>query len=216
MIKFPKKLVSDRPKIKDVLQSIWNEFIYGGHLLSLGASSIVFTSALLLEIKITWDCLLMVYLGMESAYLYNRYKDFKKDLLTNPERTRYLERYISKIPLIICIFAALIVGLLIHFTNLKAILFTLFLLLMSFLYSKIFKALTAKILGFKNIFVSLMWGSLVIFLVVYYSLPLQTSVLLVFLFVFLRFFINTSFFDIKDIESDKKENTVRESRKLLL
>mgnify|MGYP001562821980 CR=1 FL=1 len=74
--------------IEKILKTIWKEFVYGGHLLSLGAASIVFTSAILLEIKITWDCLLVVYLGAQIIYLYNRYKEFKKDSLTNPENIK--------------------------------------------------------------------------------------------------------------------------------
>lgn len=192
-------------KIDVILKSIWNEFVYGGHLLSLGALSIVFTSAILLKIKITWDCLFIVYLGMQSAYLYNRYKDYKKDYLTNPERTKHFEKYVSKIPIIIGIFILIIILMLFYFSTPKILFFGLFLLLMSLLYSKIFKNFTKKIVGFKGFYVSLMWASLVLFLVIYYSFSLQLSVLLIFIFIFSRLFINIFFFDIKDIESDKKE-----------
>ena len=76
-------------KLKKILNSIWNEFVYGGHLLSLGAVSIVYTASILLDIRITWDFLLVVYLGTESVYLYNRFKEYKVDFLTNPERTEH-------------------------------------------------------------------------------------------------------------------------------
>lgn len=189
-----------------ILKIVWDEFIYGGHLLSLGASSIVFTSAILLGIKITWDCLVIVYLGMQSAYLYNRYKDFKKDYLTNPERTKHFEKYVSKIPIIIGIFILIIILMLFYFSTPEILLFGLFLVLMSLLYSKIFKDFTKKIPGFKGFYVALMWASLALFLIVYYSFSFKISVLLIFIFIFLRLFINIFFFDIKDIESDKKEN----------
>ena len=39
--------------MKNKLKIILDEFIYGGHLISLGASSVVFTSAILLKISIT-------------------------------------------------------------------------------------------------------------------------------------------------------------------
>jgi 4-hydroxybenzoate polyprenyltransferase len=188
-----------------ILKNIWNEFVYGGHLLSLGASSIVFTSAVLLGIKITWDCLFIVYLGMQSAYLYNRYKDFKKDYLTNPERTKHFENYISKIPIIIGIFILIIILMLFYFSTPKILFFGLFLLLMSLLYSKIFKKFTKKIIGFKGLYVSLMWASLSLFLIFYYYSPLNLSLFLVLVFIFLRWIINTNFCDIKDIEGDKEE-----------
>ena len=158
-----------------ILKIVWDEFIYGGHLLSLGASSIVFTSAILLGIKITWDCLVIVYLGMQSAYLYNRYKDFKKDYLTNPERTKHFEKYVSKIPIIIGIFILIIILMLFYFSTPEILLFGLFLVLMSLLYSKIFKDFTKKIPGFKGFYVALMWASLALFLIVYYSFSFKTK-----------------------------------------
>jgi 4-hydroxybenzoate polyprenyltransferase len=65
--------------------------------------------------------------------------------------------------------------------------------------------LTQKIVGLKVFFVALMWGLLVLFLAVYYSASINLALFLFSIFVFLRWFVNTSFFDIKDIEADKKE-----------
>lgn len=191
--------------ITKFLKSIWNEFVYGGHLLSLGAASIVFTSAILLGIKITWDCLLVVYLGAQIIYLYNRYKEFQKDSLTNPERTKHIKKYIKYTPLIIFCFIVILVGILIYFNKIVSLFFGLIMLFLGLFYSISLKNLTKKIIAFKTIFVSLMWALLVIFLAIYYSFPLNLAVVLVFVFIFLRLFINTNFFDIKDIESDKKE-----------
>lgn len=190
-----------------IVKLAWNEFIYGGHLLSLGAVSIVFTSALLLEIKITWDCLLVVYLGMHSAYLYNRYKEFHKDYETNPERTNHFKKNINKLPIVIVFLSTLLALILILNNNPKVLFLGLILFSISLLYSKGkgFKSLTQRVPGFKNLFVALMWGTLPLFLVFYYSFPITPSLFLLIIFVFLRFFINTSSFDIKDIESDKKD-----------
>lgn len=191
--------------LKRIFYLIWQEFIYGGHLLSLGAVSIVFTSAILLKIEVTWDCLLVVYLGMHSAYLYNRYKEFHKDYLTNPERTKYIKRVINRIPFIITSFSVLLVLILVLYSKLTVLFFGLFLFAVSLLYSKVFKNVTQKIIGFKNIFVSLMWASLPFFLFFYYSFQVNISLLIIAAFVFLRLFINTNSFDVKDIESDKEE-----------
>jgi len=191
--------------VKKIFTSIWNEFIYGGHLLSFGAVSIVFTSAILLGIKITWDCLLVVYLGCQIIYLYNRYREFEKDILTNPERTRHIEKYIKYTPLIILFFLLIIVGLLLYLNKTIVLLFSLILLFLGLLYTTVFKGLTKKTPAFKSFFVSLMWALLAIFLILYYSFPLNLAVIFIFIFIFLRWFVNTGFFDIKDIESDKKE-----------
>ena len=191
--------------IEKILKSIWNEFIYGGHLLSLGAVGIVFTSAILLEIRITWDCLAVIYLSVQSAYLYNRYREFKKDYLTNFERTQYLEKKIAIIPLIVFFFTVLFTIILLYFSKLSVLVFGFLLLLLGLLYSKFFKSFTKKIIGFKNFYVSFAWSLLIIFLVFYYSAQLTLSFYFVFVFVYFRLFIHEAFFDIKDIESDKKE-----------
>ncbi|MCK4520728.1 UbiA family prenyltransferase [Candidatus Parcubacteria bacterium] len=192
--------------IEKILKFIWNEFIYTGHFLSLGAVSIVFTSAILLGIKITWDCLLVVYLGIHSAYLFNRYKELKIDLSTNPERTLYLQKHIKYIPFIISFYALLMTVILVFFNKTSVIIFGLVLFLIGLLYSIFLKECTKKIIGFKNYFVSLMWTLLIIFLAFYYFYPLNLTLILILIFVYLRCFMDTNFYDIKDIESDKKEN----------
>ena len=69
-------------EIKKILKFIWDEFIYGGHLLSLGGTSVTFFSCILLNIKITLDCLFIVYLIVYVVYLYNRFKEIDIDCLT--------------------------------------------------------------------------------------------------------------------------------------
>jgi len=194
--------------IKKIISSIWNEFVYGGHLLSLGAMSIVYTSSVLLNIKITWDFLVIAYLGTYTPYLYNRYREFNKDFLTNPERTKHIEKYVKYIPIIISFFVLVIIVIFLYFNKILALLFALFLLLFSFLYSKYFKEFTKKIFGFKDFFVSLFWSLIVILLAIYYSSPLNLALFLMLIFVFLRWVINTSTFDIKDIENDKRDNLI--------
>ena len=57
------------PKIKKISKLILDELIYGGgHLQSLGAASIVFASALLLRVEITWDILVVSYLFVYIIY----------------------------------------------------------------------------------------------------------------------------------------------------
>lgn len=192
-------------KIKRIFRLIWNEFIYGGHLLSLGAVSIVYTSAVLLNIKITWDFLVITYLGIYTPYLYNRYKEFNKDFLTNPERTEHIKKYVKYIPLIIIFFLIIIVGIFLYFNKITALLFAIFLLLFSFSYSILFKGISKKIVGFKNFYISLSWALLGILLAIYYSFSFNLTLFLIIIFIYLRLFLNTISFDIKDVENDKKE-----------
>lgn len=193
-------------KIKQILRFAKDEFIYGGHLLSLGAASIVFTFAILLDIKITWDFLLIVYLITHTVYLCNRFIEFEKDFLTNSNRTQHVKKYIQYSFFIIFCFILIIVILLLRFGNFLSLIFGLLLLLFGIFYSLFFKNLTKKIIGFKNFYVSFFWALLVIFLIFYYSFFFNLPVFFLFSFVFLRWLINTIFFDIKDTESDKKDN----------
>ena len=191
--------------IEKIVNSIWNEFVYGGHLLSFGAVSIVYTASILLDIRITWDFLLVVYLGTESVYLYNRFKEYKVDFLTNPERTEHIKKYVKYIPFIIFLMTFSAIVFVVYFNKISALTFGLLLLIIGLLYSLFFKKITEKIIAFKSFFVSLMWSLLVLFLAIYYSAPINLALFLFSVFVFLRFFVSVSFFDIKDIKTDKQE-----------
>lgn len=191
--------------IEKIVNSIWNEFVYGGHLLSFGAVSIVYTASILLDIRITWDFLLVVYLGTESVYLYNRFKEYKVDFLTNPERTEHIKKYVKYIPFIIFLMTFSAIVFVVYFNKISALTFGLLLLIIGLLYSLFFKKITEKIIAFKSFFISLMWSLLVLFLAIYYSAPINLALFLFSVFVFLRFFVSVSFFDIKDIKTDKQE-----------
>jgi hypothetical protein len=181
-------------KIKKLFESIWNEFVYGGHLLSLGAVSIVYTAAILLGIKITWDFLVIVYLGIYTPYLYNRYKEFNKDFLTNPERTKHIGRYVKYIPLMISFFTLIIIGIFLYFNKIPALLFAIFLLFLSFSYSILFKGLSKKIVGFKNFYISLSWALLAVLLAIYYSFSLNLAIFLIVIFYFFEISFKYNFF----------------------
>ncbi len=192
-------------KTEQILKFVWNEFVYGGHLISLGSVSVVFASAILLSIPVTWDFLIIAYFITYTIYLYNRFKELEEDLLTNPERTRHIKVYIKYVPRFVFFCTMIIVTMLICFGNLLSIAFGLSLLLFGLLYSIIFKKITKRVIGFKNFYVALVWTLLIVFLIIYYSFSLSPSLFLVLIFVYLRCFMGTSFYDIKDIESDKKD-----------
>lgn len=193
-------------KIEQILKFARDEFVYGGHIFALGATSVVLVSAILLDIKITLDFLVIVYLITYIVYLYNRLKEFKKDYLTNSDRTKHIRLYIKYVPFIVFSSTLIIIVILFYFGNFLSIVFGLSIFLLGILYSLFFKEITKKIVGFKNFYVALVWSLLVMFLAVYYSFSLNLSIFFIFIFIFFRCFISTSFYDIKDIESDKKDN----------
>lgn len=193
-----------KTKIGKILEFLKNEFVYGGHLLSLGAASIVFTAAVLLDIHITWDFLLIAYLVTYIDYSYDRMVGLKHDILTNPLRTRHINSYIKFFPAIILAAALMIAVIMILYGNLYSILLVFLMILGGLLYATSFKKMTQKITGFKSLYVSLVWSSLIVLLSLYYDFPLNVAVILIFLFVFLRWLINVSFCDLKDLEADRK------------
>ena len=195
--------------VKRTLKAIWKEFIYGGHLQSLGAASIVFVSGILLKIDITWDILFVTYLTFYPLYLYNRFKEIKIDYLTNPQRTEHLKVYINQTPLILLLVILVLIGALIYFSNIWALIFSLLLVFFGLLYTTTFKNFTKKIPLFKNFYVAISFALLVFFPVIYYSYPLTNILifgLLIFgVFVYLKAFMMQILLDLKDIASDKKE-----------
>ena len=196
-------------KLKNVFKFILKEFVYGGHLQSLGAASIVFVSAVLLNIKVGWDCLFIIYLIFYSAYLYNRFKELKIDYLTNPQRTEHFKRYISRAPIILFFVISVLIGGLVYFSNLWALIFGTLLLIFGFFYTTFFKKITKRIPLFKNLYVSTFFASLVFFLIVYYSYAMTFSLtigaLAFAIFVYFKAFIMQILLDVKDIESDRKQ-----------
>ena len=193
-------------KIKKFLRFVFNEFIYGGHLQSLGAVSIVFVSGILLKIQITWDILLVTYLLFYPLFIYNRFKEINIDYLTNPGRTQYLRNHLKATQIIFYFVIFILVISLIYFSNFLALIFSLFVLVFGILYTLAFKKITKKICCFKDLYIAAVFALLPFFLLVYYSYSLLSiNVLLLSLFIFLESFLMPAFLDIKDIESDKKE-----------
>lgn len=191
--------------IKKILNSIWDEFVCGGHLISLGAVTIILTSAILLDINVGLEFLIIIYLVSFNSLLYNRYRERQADSLTNVQRTKILEKYFRHINLIILLSGLTLILIFIYHQKITVFLFVIFFFILAFLYTQYLKKNTNKIIAFKNVCFSFITGLLVILLSLYYSYPLLSlPLLLIFLFVFLRMFVNTVFLDIKDVESDTK------------
>lgn len=189
-----------------ILQKIWDEFVYGGHLVAVGDISAIYAFSLILGINITWTFLLVIYLGVMSINYFNRYEEFDQDILTNPERSTELRKYKKFIPLIV-ILSFLIMTLVVSLTASRDALFCMIVLfLIGILYTIFLKRLTREIVGFKNFMTTLPYALLVVFLFIYYGVSLTTGGILILLFYFMRMFLNTALFDIRDIASDKKES----------
>ena len=182
-----------------------NEFIYGGHWLSLNGFAIVFSMQLLLGITIRWEFLIMVYFLLQCVYNYNHYKELEIDFSSNSDRVVHLKKYKKIFPYIITGYGIGFVVPLILFGNFLSIIFGLFLLTLGILYTSDSKKVSKKVVGFKSFYTAFAWALLIFFTSFYCSYPINFSLILFFLFVFIQLIVTTSYFDIKDMKSDKEE-----------
>ncbi|MDP3057766.1 MAG: UbiA family prenyltransferase [bacterium] len=195
---------------KNKFDFLFKEFIYGGHLQCLGASSIIFITAFVLKLNIRLDALIVAYLLFYPLYLYNRWKEIEIDYTTNPERTKYLKTYIKYMPFIFASVILILIIFLFLFGNFTSFALGMILLVLGLMYTTVFKKVTRKIILFKNFYVASFFTLLVFFTAIYHSLPLIKSPIIVplailMLFVFGKAFLMQIFLDLKDVESDKKE-----------
>ena len=174
--------------MRTVLKKIWDEFIYGGHLLGVGGVSVLVSFFLISNYKIDWCYLLIVYLGIILVYSHDR-----------------KHTSISKKPIFILI-ASLFLILLSYFVYGTAPLFAVILLLLLGLgYGLIFKNISKRVVAFKNFFVPLPYALIVLLYPIFINSKINYCIILFTIFVYLRYFVAVSFYDIKDIVEDKKE-----------
>lgn len=192
-------------KIKFFLNLLWKELIYGGHLTALGAVSIVLMTTVLLGLKATWECFIIIFLASEIIYLYNRQKEIDRDFLSNPERTKYLSKYNRHTRLLIFILSMVLVVILIITTEISLLIFGSVIVSLGLLYSVFLKKITKNILAFKNFLVSFCWATIVIFVALFYSYHYILSVFLIFIFVWISVFVQEVLLDIRDKRSDRRE-----------
>lgn len=185
------------------LAAIFEEFVYGGHLLSIGASAIVLTVSILVDKPISLPLMLIAYLVTQIVYMADHRRDLDDGAINNLERSKHLRRIDKIYSRLIIGYIAILTILLVFFSNIHTVVFVSFLGLLGFFYPK---NITRSIVGFKNFYVASLWAiSSVVLPYVYFSINIDTLFYYVFSFVLLRWLINTTFFDLKDINGDRKE-----------
>ena len=186
--------------MKKIARSAWNEFFYGGQVLSLGPVFIVFCALTLLNAESSIWLYVIVYLLTYPIYSFDRYLDFKNESLLH--RKEYLEKKLGIIPYLIVADIVVLFVILALTGNIQSILFVVFLLLIGFLYPVYFKKFTKKLKGFKSFYVTLAYTSVIFLAAIYSNLQINTPLIMLFLFFALRCFGNAIYCDIKDKESD--------------
>ena len=184
--------------------SIWDEFVYGGHFLALGDAVALYVMAVVLNISVTWDFLVVIYLCVFAANLFNRSDESGHDALTNPVRVKVMDKYARYFYPITAICLAISVVLILSYSNYAALLFAVLIFVIATLYTSLFKKMTKYVVGFKSFVAAFFYALMVFFLIFYYSVPIGAAAILIFVFYFIRIFISNAACDVKDIEGDKK------------
>lgn len=190
---------------KNVLLHFWDGFIHGGHLIAIGLACVVLLAAVLMEIKITFEFLVVVYLLSVGPCLFGRYIDLKADALTNPKRSEYLSKKAKTIPFLISLCVIILLSILVYNNKFNIIIFGIGMVLLSFLYDLYFKNVTKVITGFKNIYIGVLFSLLIVMMVLYYDAKFDLSFLLVITYIFLMILSGSAFSDIKDMDGDRKD-----------
>lgn len=195
--------------MKGLLKFIFAEIFYNGHFQTWGSLAILISAGQLLNIKITWDLLLIIYIAFYFIYLNDRYQSIEVDSLTNPARSRHIRRIYKFIPYILVLSMVALLVLLYFFGNIYADIFIVLLLIFGFLYPLYFKKLTKKIICFKNFYVASVFSILILLPNIYYLAPLNRADIFILscmlLFTFLRGMMMQFFLDLKDLDGDKNE-----------
>lgn len=189
------------------LKSLKNEIFYGGYFAALGSPCLIISTSIILNIKIALPMLLISYLLPLMIYSYDYYKDIDKDIKNNSERAIFLKKKADKYPFIFGFYFLLLISLLVLYANYSLIGFIVAIMAGGILYNVVLKDLTKKIPAFKNVFTASIWAMVgAFFPLLYYSMGMNLSFIIIFLLIFLRTMINVIFFDLKDIDNDKSDD----------
>lgn len=193
---------------------LWATIIHSKLFISLGSVSVFITSCLLLGSDILITPSILIFLSVYFTYAINTLTDATEDSVDKPERFSFISKYRSLI-LITSILASLIAVTLAAFQSIFAVFSVIFSVLLGIVYSigccpvkkngKIKLKRLKDIPIVKNLVVSLAWAITPIALIhAYHNLNNLVATVGLFLFLFIRLFLNTLLFDVKDTEGDSK------------
>lgn len=183
-------------------------------LLSIGLALIAYSLMYFIVGKSNPSIFIFVLLMSFSMYSLNRLTDEDEDKINNPQRAPFISKY--RMPIQISLISAyLIAALLVFFDSINGFFVVLLILLLGVLYSVPFvPTKLAKTLNFrrlkdifivKNFIIAIVWTLAIIILpAVYLNInPFSASLAVLAFFLIIRSFINTTFFDLRDIRGDK-------------
>lgn len=187
--------------MKKIIKLLGEEFLYGSHLISLGALGITLSVILIFGLPIKPPILFIAYLVYQIVYTYNHARELSFDKKSNPERVKHLSSKQKWVRISPIIYSGLL-GILLTLSNWPTVLLVIFITAGGILYTEYFKSV--PILGWKTYYVSFFWSILILIVPLFYALDYIFPYLYLVVFIFVRGLVNTAFSDIKDIESDRE------------
>jgi len=163
-------------------------------------------SFLLFNIELNSKLLLAAFFVTFTVYNLNKLTDKEEDSVNLPERGDYVQGN-ERLLLLLSIFSyfiALLLGFLVNFLTMPVLLFP---FIVGIFYSmRIHPKLPRlkDIVGVKSSIVATSWAVITTFIPAICSQNASTIVPLIFYFFFIKLFVNTILFDVRDIDGDKK------------
>jgi len=187
-------------------EKILSFLVFNSLFISLVCVFLTYCSFEFLNVQPNSILLIAVFLSTFSVYSLNRLTDLEEDSVNIPERGAYVKGK-EKILLFLCILSyavALLIGVIV---NPVIILVFLFPLIIGVLYSiEVSPKLPRlkNIPGMKNFIVTLSWVVGAVFVPLTCNYQGFGPTVMIFIFIFIKIFVNAVSFDIRDIEGDKK------------
>lgn len=170
--------------------------------ISLSCLSLLYFSFLLYDIGYDINLLFSSFFITFTIYSFDKLSNIKEDSISLPERAGFIYRHrkIIKVAIVASYISAFSLSAL---KNPFALLVAHFPLFIGLIYSiKILNVRLKDITGIKNIVVALSWAVLGTFFPLTASFKNFNHILYIFYFIFIKFFINTTLFDVRDIKGD--------------
>jgi len=163
-----------------------------------------FSTSLILSAPLDFKIPFILFCGVFSFYLMNRYWELKEDELTYPERSHFIKNKKKIILALILIFYGCTIFLT-YLKSLNAIFSLFFVTFLLIFYTLRIKGKRLKdIFLVKNLIISFAWAFIFTIFFITESLNINKEFLIIFFFLGAFTFINTVIFDMRDIEGDKK------------
>jgi UbiA prenyltransferase family. len=194
---------------KNILVESVSWLYYNSYLTAIRPALILLTMMVIHGDTINIPMLAIASLLTFIVYSYDRFSSLEEDRTTNPERSELLLRKKKRYPYYLASCTGML-GLLVlffartEFVSLAA--FVLTLAIVGILYTVGLKNFTKYVPGFKNMIVALEWGATIGLLYgISYDSYFSAFNLMFTAYIFLKLFILTVFYDVKDIESDGRK-----------